>query len=131
MVTASAGHRAKGRRLYDWTRVELALPAAAGTAGWLLVRRSRRDRELALHACFGPVATSLLGLVRVAGARWAIQDGFEQAKGEDGLDHDEVRNWPGWYRPITLAPLAHGFLVVTRGQAQATNGDQATGDTAA
>jgi hypothetical protein len=72
-VTASAGHGAKGLRLHDWTRVELALPAAAGTARWLLVRRRRADGELAFYACYGPTATSLLGLVRVASARWAIE----------------------------------------------------------
>jgi hypothetical protein len=82
-VTASARHGAKGRRLFDWTRVELAPPATAGTARWLLVRRSS-DGELAFYACYGPGATSLVGLVRVAGTRWAIEDGFEQAKGEVG-----------------------------------------------
>jgi len=46
-VTASAGHGAKGRRLYDWTRGELAAPAAPGMARWLLVRRSRGDGQLA------------------------------------------------------------------------------------
>jgi SRSO17 transposase len=42
-VACSAGHGVKGRRLYDWTRVELADPATAGMARWLLVRRSRSD----------------------------------------------------------------------------------------
>jgi uncharacterized membrane protein len=64
-VACSAGDGAKGRRLYDWTRVELAPPAAGGTARWLLVRRSRSDGELAFYACFGPASTSLLGLVQV------------------------------------------------------------------
>jgi SRSO17 transposase len=127
-VGASAGHGAKGRRLYDWTRIQLAGPAAPGMARWLLARRSRRDGELAFYACYGPVDTSLLGLVRVAGTRWAIEDGFQQAKGEVGLDHYEVRKWPGWYRHTTLALLAHAFLVVTRTQA---TGDRAKGDTAA
>jgi SRSO17 transposase len=128
-VAASAGHGAKGRRLYDWARVELAAPAAAGCQRWLLVRRRRRDQELAFYVCFGPAETSLLGLVRVAGTRWAIEEGFQQAKNEVGLDHYEVRRWPGWYRHITLALLAHAFLVVTR--TQATTGDRATGDAAA
>jgi SRSO17 transposase len=128
-VACSAGDGAKGRRLYDWTRVELAPPAAGGTARWLLVRRSRSDGELAFYACFGPASTSLLGLVRVAGSRWAIEEGFEQAKGEVGLDHYQVRKWPGWYRHITLALLAHAFLVVTR--AQASSSDRAKGDAAA
>jgi SRSO17 transposase len=73
-VACSAGHGAKGRRLYDWARVELAAPAAAGCQRWLLVRRSRRDGELAFYACFGPAETSLLGLVRVAGTRWAVEE---------------------------------------------------------
>jgi SRSO17 transposase len=68
-VACSAGHGAKGRRLYDWARIELAAPAAPGTARWLLVRRSHRDGELAFYACSGPANTSLVGLVRVAGMR--------------------------------------------------------------
>jgi SRSO17 transposase len=128
-VGASAGQGAKGRRLYDWTRIQLAGPAAPGMARWLLARRSRRDGELAFYACFGPASTSLVGLVRVAGTRWAIEDGFQQAKNEVGLDHYEVRKWPGWYRHITLALLAHAFLVVTR--TKATSGNRAKGDAAA
>jgi SRSO17 transposase len=128
-VACSAGHGAKGRRLYDWTRIQLAVPAAPGMARWLLVRRSRRDGELAFSACHGPTSTSLVGLVRVAGVRWTIEDGFQQAKTEVGLDHYEVRRWPGWYRHITLALLAHAFLVVTR--AKAATGDRAKGDAAA
>jgi SRSO17 transposase len=115
-VACSAGHGAKGRRLYDWVRVELAAPAAAGWARWLLVRRSRADGELAFYACFAPANTSLVGLVRVAGIRWVIEESFQTAKGEVGLDHYEVRRWPGWYRHITLALLAHAFLTVTRAQ---------------
>ena len=72
-VACSAGHGAKGRRLYDWTRIQLAVPAAPGMARWLLVRRSRRDGELAFYACYSPAATPLVGLVRVAGTRWAVE----------------------------------------------------------
>jgi SRSO17 transposase len=128
-VGASAGQGAKGRRLYDWARIQLTPPATSGWQRWLLVRRSRRDGELAFYACFGPVDTSLVGLVRVAGIRWAIEECFQQAKNEVGLDHYEVRRWPGWYRHITLALLAHAFLVVTRTKATSSNG--AKGDAAA
>jgi SRSO17 transposase len=128
-VTASAGHGAKGRRLYDWTRVDLTPPVAVDAARWLLVRRSRRNRELACYACFASASTSLLGLVRVAGIRWAVQEGFQQANGEVGLDHYQVRRWPGWYRHITPALLAHAFLAVTR--ARTANTDRAKGDAAA
>jgi SRSO17 transposase len=98
-------------------------------ARWLLVRRRRRDGELAFYACLGPANTSLVGLVRVAGVRWTIEDGFQQAKTEVGLDHSEVRRWPGWYRHITLALLAHAFPVVTR--TKAGTGGRAKGDVAA
>jgi SRSO17 transposase len=72
-IAWSAGHGAKGRRLYDWTRVELAAPASVGIARWLLVRRSRSDGELAFYACYGAAATPLIGLVGVAGIRWAVE----------------------------------------------------------
>jgi len=128
-IAGSAGHGAKGRRRYDWARVELAVPAGPGMARWLLVRRGRRDGELACYAGYGPAETSLLGLVRVAGTRWAVEEGFQQAKTEVGLDHYGVRRWPGWYRHVTLALLAHAFLVVT--PTTAATGGGAKGDAAA
>jgi hypothetical protein len=39
---------------------------------------------------------------------------FQQAKGEAGLDHYEVRRYDAWYRHVTLAMLAHALLVVLR-----------------
>ena len=55
--------------------------------------------------------------MQVAGTRWAIEESFEGAKGQVGLDQYEVRRWVGWYRHITLVMLAQAFLVVTRCQA--------------
>jgi SRSO17 transposase len=57
-----------------------------------------------------------------------VEESF-QAKTEVGLDHYQVRRWPGWYQHTTLALLAHAFLTVTR--TQATTSDGATGDAAA
>ena len=39
---------------------------------------------------------------------------FEEAKGEVGIDHYEVRKWDAWHRYVTLCLLAHAFLVVMR-----------------
>jgi SRSO17 transposase len=112
----SADQGSKGRRLYDWVRVPLyrfGWPANVGF--WLLARRSTSDpTELAFYVCFAPAATSLATLVRVAGCRWRVEEAFEQAKGEVGLDHYQVRQYGAWYRHITLAMTAHAFLAVTR-----------------
>jgi SRSO17 transposase len=54
---------------------------------------------------------------------WRIEEAFEQAKGEVGLDHYQVRQYLAWYRHITLALLAHAFLAVVRTQATTVNGD--------
>lgn len=47
--------------------------------------------------------------MRVAGARWAIEECFQAAKNECGLDQYEVRRYVGWYWHITLAMLAHAY----------------------
>jgi SRSO17 transposase len=43
-----------------------------------------------------------------------IEESFERAKGEVGLDQYEVRTWTAWHRFVTLALLAHASLAVTR-----------------
>jgi SRSO17 transposase len=58
-------------------------------------------------------------MVRVAGARRAIEESFETGKREVGLDHHEVRSWTGLYRHITLAMFAHAYLTVMRARAAA------------
>ena len=70
--------------------------------------------ERAYYRCAGPAATPLRELIRVAGTRWAIEECFQTAKNEAGLDHYQVRTWRAWYAHITLAMLAAGWLAVTR-----------------
>ena len=111
----SAGDGAKGSRWYDWTRVPLVPPLQAGFARWCLVRRSLSDpTDRHAYVVFAPEGTTLEDLVRVAGRRWTIEVAFEQAKGEVGLDHYEVRSGTGWQRHITLALFAQALLTVVR-----------------
>ena len=70
--------------------------------------------ELAYYRVFGPAETPVGEMVRVAGRRWTSEEGFEQTKGEVGLDEYEVRRYDAWYRHSTLALLAHAYLEVTR-----------------
>ncbi len=114
----SAGPGAKGPRLYHWSRVAIRPLEDPGMGYWLLARRSLTDpTDLAYYLCHGPARAPLRELVRVAGARWAIEESFQTAKGEVGLDQYQVRRYDAWYRHITLAMLAHAFLTVTRAHA--------------
>jgi SRSO17 transposase len=107
-----------GPRLYDWVAAELPLAPDHDYEGdpvgrCMLARRSiTGDREIAYYLAYGPADTQVAELIRVAGARWAIEECFQAAKNECGLDQCEVRRYPGWYRHVTLAMLAHAFLAV-------------------
>ena len=130
----SAGHGAKGERLYDW-----ALLPWAEHEGWqhaLLVRRSlEAEPEYAFYFTYAPKQKSTLKtLVSVAGRRWAVESAFQMAKSECGLDHYEVRHWQGWYRHITLSMLALAALTVLRAREKKTfspsGSSQRTGNSA-
>jgi SRSO17 transposase len=108
------GAGSKGPRRYDWACARLPSWTDDGWAQWLLIRRSLSDpQELAFYRAFGRAETTVAELARVAGTRWAIEEGFQRAKAI-GLDQYEVRRWDGWHRHITLCLLAHAFLEVTR-----------------
>jgi len=114
----SCGAGAKGPRWYDWALCRTNCPEPEAYARWLLIRRSASDpAEVAYFACGGPPDTALADLVRVAGARWAVEDLFELAKGDCGLDEYEVRSWVGWHRHVTLSLFALAVLAVIRSRA--------------
>ncbi|MEU3157368.1 IS701 family transposase, partial [Streptomyces griseoincarnatus] len=120
----SCGDGAKGPRVYHWAAVRL--PAVAEfdyqaevpyRMRWALARRSiSKPDEIAYYLAYAPLHVTVQELVRVAGARWAIEECFQAAKNECGLDQYEVRRYTGWYRHITLAMLAHAFLAATAHQ---------------
>jgi SRSO17 transposase len=56
-------------------------------------------------------------LAAVAGSRWHIEECFQQAKNEAGLDHYQVRTWRAWYAHITLSMLALAWLSASRARA--------------
>jgi SRSO17 transposase len=114
----SAGAGAHGPREYYWARVTIAAGAGPGRGHWLLARRSLRDPdEIAYYACYGPARSRLVDLAWVAGSRWHVEECFQQAKNEAGLDHYQVRSWRAWYAHITLSMLALAWLSATRAQA--------------
>ncbi len=117
----SCGDGAKGPRMFDWAVASLPVyewTTDPGWSRWLLARRAltpnrKGELEIAYYMCSAPTGTSDDALIRVAGTRWAIEDCFQTAKTEIGLDHYQVRRYDAWYRHITLAMLAHTHLAVT------------------
>ncbi|WP_054816433.1 IS701 family transposase [Nocardia arizonensis] len=117
----SCGAGAKGPRMFDWAVASLPVyewTTAAGWSRWLLARRAltpntKGELEIAYYLCCAPTGTADEELIRVAGSRWAVEDCFQTAKTEVGLDQYQVRHYDAWYRHITLAMLAHTYLAVT------------------
>jgi SRSO17 transposase len=128
----SAGEGTQGARLYDWAYLELAdleaddvHPGLSDT--WtrgLLIRRSIADNDLAYFTTWCPAGTSIETLVAVEGRRWAIEDSFETAKTELGLDHNETRSWHGWHRHVSLVMLAFAMLATIRHHANQPDASQ-------
>jgi SRSO17 transposase len=104
-ISAEAG--AHGPREYHWWRIAVRAGQKRGRGYWLLARRSLADpEEIAYYACYGPRRSSTADLAWTAGSRWHIEECIQQAKGEAGLDHYQVRAWRAWYAHTTLSMVA-------------------------
>lgn len=107
----------KGPIICDFAFLRI-VEARAGLPGpelWLVIRRNLDDpSELKFYFSNAPVTVALTALVRISGMRWPIEIIFEEAKGEVGFDHYELRSWLGWHHHMLLTSLAHHFLVRLR-----------------
>ena len=123
----SSGEGTKGPRLHDWAYLELADLDVAQynstlTGEWtrgLLIRRNIADGAMAFFSTWCPKGTPAKKLIAVEGRRWAIEDSFESAKNELGLDHNESRSWHGWHRHVSLVMLAFAMMAAIRHHANA------------
>ncbi|MGW2508391.1 IS701 family transposase [Streptomyces scopuliridis] len=115
----SCGDGAHGPRVYDWAAAAIRPWRRQGWDYWLLARRSPTDpTDIAYYICFCAAGTSLEEIVRIAGARWMVEECFQTAKNETGLDHYQVRGHTAWYRHITLSMAALAFLAILRAEAK-------------
>lgn len=105
----ACGIGSKGFRVYDWALIGTEDPGRQ-----YMVRRSAGGSELAYFHCYNPRRAGFGELVRAAGMRWPVEESFEAAKGEAGLDHYQVRLYRAWYRHITMSMLALAFLTAIR-----------------
>ncbi len=118
----SCGEGAHGRRIYDWARVEVRPWHREDRRHWVIARRSvSRPEEISYYIAYCPADTTLDELIRIAGSRWAVEECFQTAKQECGLDDYQVRRYPGWHRHMTLAMAAHACLTVLRARQMDTD----------
>src|SRR5262249_25595700 len=115
----SAGAGAHGPREYHWARIPVRAGRTRGRGHWLPARRSTGAAgECAYSAGSGPRRSTTADLAWIAGSRWHIEECFQQAKGEAGLDHYQVRTWRAWHAHITLSMLALAWLAASKAQAE-------------
>jgi SRSO17 transposase len=113
----SVGAGAHGPRIYDWARVPIRIAWRPGRGHWLLARRRiAAPHEIAYYVCYGPRRSTLVDLAWIAGSRWRIEECFQQAKNEAGLDQYQVRSFRAWYAHITLSMLALAWLAGAKTQ---------------
>jgi SRSO17 transposase len=106
----SCGAGAKGPRYHDWAWIATDHPRRQ-----LLIRRSMTGpSEVAYFYAYAPEnrVCSLTDLVKIAGARWKVEDDFQDSKSTVGLDQTQVRLYRAWKRHVTLAMAALAFLAV-------------------
>src|SRR5688572_8419823 len=94
-----------------------AIPDAGSSAHWLLVEW-RQDGTIKYALSNLPPDTTIVQAVGLWKERWQVERGYEQLKGELGLDHFEGRSWPGFHHHAAMTFLAYGFLALERRRAQ-------------
>ena len=87
-----------------------------GPEGWLLGERPLPGERGEVKWYFSnlPADTRLQRLVELAHSRWPIEQFYEDAKGECGLDDYQGRRWDGLHRHLALVMLAYSFLARQR-----------------
>ncbi len=103
----------KGPIVYEFTRrrIILSREGLPQKTVWLLIRRTLNDDpQYSFFISNASSSTRLKKLVWLSGLRWAIEQCFEETKTELGMDHYEVRKFPGWQHHILTCMMGHFFL---------------------
>jgi len=96
-------------------RVQARLDRRIGPQEKLLVIRTLDPKpEVTYSLSNAAVAVPLTEVVGARAKRHRVERVFQEAKGEVGLAHYEVRSWVGWHHHVTLSLLALWFLILER-----------------
>jgi SRSO17 transposase len=110
--TVSEG--SKGPIDYEFTRrrVTLCKDGLPYRTVWMVIKRStdKKNRRYWFYISNAPLSTRLKTFVWLSGIRWAVEQCFEEAKSELGMDHYEVRKYHSWNRHMLITMLNHFFL---------------------
>src|SRR6201993_1468416 len=103
----------KGPIVYAFARqrVTLCKDGLPERTVWLVIKRTVGAQPVSSYYISNASAsTPLRTFVWLSGLRWAIEQCFEEGKTELGMDHYEVRKYPGWHHHMLMTMLAHFFL---------------------
>jgi hypothetical protein len=119
----SAGQGSKGDRWYAWAQAATASPRHC-----LLIRRHLKTGELAYHYCFTPEGqqATMAVLIKAAGLRWPVEEGFEFSKDYFGLDQCQARLATAIRRHLVLVMIALAACAATAAQLRHRTDRQAT-----
>lgn len=114
-ITVAEG--SQGPRVYEYAWLWVWFSEAKVPSGRerLLVRRSlSQEPEIKYHRSNAPATVPVEKLAQVRGEHWSVEQSFQAAKGECGLDEYETRSWRGWHHHTVLSLLALWFLGLQR-----------------
>lgn len=115
-MVALRAHRATGSDRHSTTHRRVS----TGCEGWLIAERplraagneSQEEEELKYYYSSLGADVPLERLAALAKSRWAIEQFYEDAKGECGLSDYQGRRWDGLHRHLALSMVAYSFLML-------------------
>lgn len=104
---------AKGPIVYEFAKRKVTLhrDGLPCKTVWLIIKRTLGSEPVySYYISNAPRSARMPTFVWLSGVRWAIEQCFEETKSELGMDHYEIRKYPGWHHHILTCMLAHFFL---------------------
>ena len=131
-MVALGVHRATGSDRHSTTHERVT----TAQEGWLIAERLQRpqrkdlpkEEELKYYYSSLGAEVSLERLAALAKSRWAIEQFYEDAKGECGLGDYQGRRWDGLHRHLALSMVAYSFLMLHSSSVSGADSSTSSGE---